>query len=578
MPDNETSAERHHFVTVNVADRAALRLLAHRGLDLFSSTAKETADGASIEGHLSVAEITDLVDAGHDVRVRATVETPPLEIAPDGDLPRTSGAAAAPAGYQQSYQLMRSVRDAGAALPGTTSVIELPERSAQGTQILALRLRGGTTANRPGVLILGGVHARELANPDILDNFIFRIAYSLSAQMPVNYTNSTYDYSTINMLVNGLDIFIVPLVNPDGRDYVMAAENQRMWRKNRSAIPGSAERGVDLNRNYDFLFSSGIGTSAAPGSEIYRGPYAFSEPETRNIRWLLDTFPHITAALDLHSYSETILYPWGDDDNQTTDPAQNFRTPNPDRGVPNDGRYREYIPSTDLNWLVRAGNRMQGAIAKARGRSYSVQQSVGLYPTTGTVDDYSFSRHFINPALTDVHLFCIETGQGPVNGDVLGAFQPPFDEVMLMRHDLGPAIIEYLLEVYCPSGSDTQLLQSVQAVLERHLAGDGETRDLHDGLLALGPRILATLGENPRARVTATSALKRLVELADRDHDPVLDQQIVTKLGKAATAVAGALPEAKELLESFAELISGAAGKPLSRALASPGLTRPGDH
>jgi hypothetical protein len=154
-----------------------------------------------------------------------------------------------------------------------------------------------------------------------------------------------------------------------------------------------------------------------------------------------------------------------------------------------------------------------------------------------------------------------------VNGGVLGAFQPPFDEVMLMRHDIGPAVLEYLLEVYCPSGSDAQLLQSAQAVLERHLADTGEARDLHDGLLALGPRILAALGENPRARVTATSALKRLLDLAEQDHDPVLDQEVVGKLGKAATAVAESLPEAKELLEAFADAIAEAAGKPLSHAL-----------
>jgi hypothetical protein len=40
---------------------------------------------------------------------------------------------------------------------------------------------------------------------------------------------------------------------------------------------------------------------------------------------------HIVAAvqyyLDIHSYGELILYPWGDDNNQDIDPNQNFRNP-----------------------------------------------------------------------------------------------------------------------------------------------------------------------------------------------------------------------------------------------------------
>lgn len=561
MPDNE--AERHHVVTVAVADRADLRLLARRGLDLFGSTARVTGDGAAIDGRLREGQIAALRQDGYEVRVHPDVETPPLQIAPDGVRPRlAAGPDAVPVGYASARQIMDTVWEIGTNLPGVGSVIELPEPSVRGNQIVALRLRGGTTQNRPGVLILGGVHARELAPSEILNNWMFRMAYSISAKMPINYPTG-YDYNTVSLLVNTLDIFIVPVVNPDGRDYVMAGN--RWWRKNLANLP------VDLNRNYDFLFDSGIGTSTNPADDVYRGPFPFSEPETRNIRWLLDTFPHIQAALDLHSFSERILYPWGDDDNQTADPAQNFRVPNPDRGLPNDGLYREYIPSTDLNWFVRASNRMQAAISKNRGRNYLVQQSVGLYPTTGTVDDYSFSRHFVNPALGDVHLICIEVGQAPATNsddDVLGAFQPPYDEVMQLRQDIGPALMEFLLEVSCPSGSDAALIRSGQEVLERHLADSGENRDLYDGLVAQGPRILQALGEHPRARVLATTAVKRLVALSEDEHDPLLDQDVADKLGQAATTLAEAIPESRELLEAFAKLVTGAAGNRLSSLLA----------
>jgi len=72
-------------------------------------------------------------------------------------------------------------------------------------------------------------------------------------------------------------------------------------------MTGSAV-GVDANRNFDFLWSSGIGTSADPEQLIHKGPAAFSEPESRNVRWLLDTHEHIGYLVDVHSYGELILY------------------------------------------------------------------------------------------------------------------------------------------------------------------------------------------------------------------------------------------------------------------------------
>ncbi|EME53113.1 M14 family zinc carboxypeptidase [Amycolatopsis decaplanina] len=555
MPDTEAA---RHFVTVSVDDPAALRLLAQRGLDLFPSTAKETDGGAAIDGYLRDSEITALTDSGHDVLVHPDVEAAPLEVAPEpGERTLAVGPeAAVPPGYQASYHFERLIQDMAQALPDTLSRVRLPEPSVQGKPISALRMRGGTRADRPGVILMAGAHARELMNPELLYNWIFRVAHCLSSETAVNYPAVVYQHGTIRMLVDNLDIFVVPMVNPDGRDIVMSAEHLRMWRGNSS--------GVDLNRNYDFLFDSGIGTSTDPASEVYRGPHAFSEPETRNIRWLLDTFPHVVAVLDLHSYSELILHPWGDDDNQTTDPAQNFRVPNPDRGVPNDGRYREYIPEGDLNWFVRAGNRMRDMIMKQHGRPYAVQQSVGLYPTTATIDDYTFSRHFVNPGLKKVRTFCIETGKPPVGGDVLGAFQPPYEDARKVIEEVGPAVVEFLLEIYCPTGPDSLLLQEADEVLARHM---GASRELYDGLVSHGPAILRALGDDPRARVKATIALKRLTESARLEHDPVLESDVAEKLAEAATAIGEAVPEALSLLKEFAARTERAAGQRISAAL-----------
>jgi Zinc carboxypeptidase len=131
------------------------------------------------------------------------------------------------------------------------------------------------------------------------------------------------------------------------------------WRKNRSFHPDSGCYGVDINRNFDFLWPSGIGTSANPCDyQIYKGPSAFSEPETRNVRWLLDTNPNIMGMIDIHSYDNDMLFPWGDATDQETNPAENFQNPAYDglRGVPDSSLYGEYIPRADLDWYTSVGN------------------------------------------------------------------------------------------------------------------------------------------------------------------------------------------------------------------------------
>src|SRR4029434_3013686 len=100
------------------------------------------------------------------------------------------------------------------------------------------------------------------------------------------------------------------------------------------------------------LWASGIAPSSNAGADIFKGPGAFSEPETRNVRWMIDTFTNLACMIDIHSYSELVLYPWGDDENQTTNSNQNFQNPAFDgqRGIVGSG-YKEYIPAADLHAL-----------------------------------------------------------------------------------------------------------------------------------------------------------------------------------------------------------------------------------
>ena len=132
--------------------------------------------------------------------------------------------------------------------------------------------------------------------------------------------------------------------------------------QSRARSAGQPCRGVDLNRNFDFLWSSGIGTSNSSCSDVFKGPSAFSGARRATCVIFSTTIP-TSDFIDVHSYSELILYPWGDDDNQTSDPSQNFQNPCTTGNAGSFGADIGYIPAFDLDWYLITGARIRDAIA-----------------------------------------------------------------------------------------------------------------------------------------------------------------------------------------------------------------------
>jgi carboxypeptidase T len=303
---------------------------------------------------------------------------------------------------------VESALSVAASAPYTafTQLFALPNLTWEGRQCHAIKIAGGSGGNRPGVYFLGGVHAREWGSADILINFVEQLEQAYHNNTGLTFGTRTFSPADIQTIVNTLDIVVFPQANPDGRNHSMTAD--AMWRKNRrTASPNSptpdACTGVDINRNYDFLWNfpayfnvgaSGIVDSVNPCDyQLYHGPSAFSEPETQNAKWIFDNFPNIGFFIDLHSYSEDILYSWGDDQDQTTDPNMNFQNPAFDgtRGVRNDA-YKEYIPAGDLSTALLLANALHDGIQAPRGKNYTVKSAYDLYPTAGTSDDYAYSN------------------------------------------------------------------------------------------------------------------------------------------------------------------------------------------
>ncbi|MGY1694609.1 M14 family zinc carboxypeptidase [Geodermatophilus sp. SYSU D00814] len=250
-----------------------------------------------------------------------------------------------------------------------TELTTLPYRTWEGRTCSALRI-GAARAARAGVYLLGGVHAREWGSPDILINLARLLTDAYRDGTGITQGGASLGADEVRRIVTTLDVVVLPQANPDGRHHSMTRDP--MWRKNRRPAspghprcPGGGGRGpgVDLNRNHDFLWDhttafspqAPVATSADPCDEVYRGPAVASEPETANVTWLLDRYPSVTHFVDVHSFGELILYNWGDDDDQTTDPSMNFANPAWDgkRGIPDATpggdlhQYREYLPAAD---------------------------------------------------------------------------------------------------------------------------------------------------------------------------------------------------------------------------------------
>lgn len=296
--------------------------------------------------------------------------------------------------YMNITEVESAIANLAAAYPALTSLVTLPNASIEGRTSHALRISSGGFGTRDTFVVISGVHAREWGSCEILVNFATDLLAAYTANAGLQYGGKSYGAQEIQDLMNSIEFVVFPLVNPDGRKFSQDNDAAVVagWRKNRnpaSSGGSAANIGVDINRNYDFLWDfatkmapSTPGASASPGSETFHGTAPFSEPETANVRWLVDALPRTRWFVDIHSYSQLILYNWGNDQNQSADPSKNFRNEAWDgqRGVLGD-TYSEYILADDEAVAASLAVRMRDAIAAVRGKVYTAEPSFALYPT-----------------------------------------------------------------------------------------------------------------------------------------------------------------------------------------------------
>ncbi|MDZ5445261.1 M14 family zinc carboxypeptidase [Micromonospora sp. 4G57] len=258
--------------------------------------------------------------------------------------------------------------------------------SYEGRDLMAVKISDnvGTDENEPEILFNAQQHARE------------HLTVEMAIYLLNLFTNSYGTDSRITNIVNSREIWIVPTVNPDGSEYDIATGSYRSWRKNRQPNSGSSYVGTDLNRNWSYQWGCCGGSSGSTSSETYRGPSAFSAPETQALRNFVNSrviggVQQIEANIDFHTYSQLVLWPFG------------YTTANTPTGMSAD----QYSTFATIGQQMAASN------------GYTPEQSSDLYIADGTSIDWMWAAH-------GIWAYTFEMYPGSATG---GGFYPP-DEVI----------------------------------------------------------------------------------------------------------------------------------------------------
>ena len=334
--------------------------------------------------------------------------------------------------------------------PDLCSRIRL-SNSIEGRPIYALRLRAGGGGHRRGILIVGGMHARELINPDAIIELAYDLAQAYACQTVLTYGGAEWSALDVRVMMETLDIWMLPCANPDGRNHVMKPGGVWFWRMNRRDNPGTPCDGVDVNRNCDFMWRViGPTTVCNPCSNTqgFVGSLPFSEPESQNIHLLCDAHK-INVFVDVHSFSGFVLYPWGHAPTQTTQMFPRFTELNFGFCRPLDPPgHREYMsPADQLRYQTVAG-RVADTIRAVRGSNYVLKTIYEVYngTTTGTSSDYVYSRHIANSALQKTFAFAFETGPA-IPGNDRESFQPADPEPIKL--DTKAGLVSLIFQSVC---------------------------------------------------------------------------------------------------------------------------------
>ncbi|XP_058797647.1 carboxypeptidase B-like [Phymastichus coffea] len=278
-------------------------------------------------------------------------------------------------------------------------------------QIMGIKFSSGGEERKPAVFIDAGIHAREWIAPTTALYAIKQLAENAS-----NYH-----------LFQNVDIYIIPLANPDGYEYTHYNQTTKYWRKTRTVYNFTECLGADANRNFELEWMT-VGASDRPCSGTYAGSRPFSEAEARAIRdFILARRDRIVVYLTLHSFGQYFLHPWG---------------------------FTTALPANEPTLRCTA-NAALNELRKVRGTEYKVGSSTNvLYAASGGSDDWAMGIAGI-PIVFTIEL-------PPLPGNIENFF-PPVKEIEPVGRETFEAIkvfIRYANGEVCTASQPLQIAPS----------------------------------------------------------------------------------------------------------------------
>ncbi|CAM1510271.1 Fc.00g006060.m01.CDS01 [Cosmosporella sp. VM-42] len=176
-------------------------------------------------------------------------------------------------------------------------------KSYEGRDIPGLRVGvpdlDDPAAPRKTIVVMGGSHAREWISTSTVNYLAWSFITAYGKER------------MITKLLDKFDIIFLPVANPDGYEYTWHID--RLWRKTRQQTNLRYCRGLDLDRAFGFEWD-GSQMQRDPCSESYGGEEPFQAVEAVEIAdWARNQTLHdvrFVGLLDLHSYSQQILFPY----------------------------------------------------------------------------------------------------------------------------------------------------------------------------------------------------------------------------------------------------------------------------
>lgn len=305
--------------------------------------------------------------------------------------------------YQEMTDLLFRLKENNSEIMSLTSI----GKTYENRDIWLVKISDNVTQDEeePSILLMGAHHGNEKASYEVLIYFIQHVLDNYSKQNIDNDKDGLVNEDIIDgfdndddglidedpsenrvkEIVNNSQIYFIPMVNPDGVE-----ANTRKNREPNHGPFGFRKKvtsiGVDLNRNYGYkwyryffhpvyyslpkiILGQNVMSQYNDSDMTYRGPYPFSENETKAVKKFVETHD-INISLSYHGYMECIMYPW----------------------------FYSMLPTRDEKLYISVGNNISNINKlKLVGRDYFL----GYRGSIGSSEDWLYGKHGILS-------FCIE--------------------------------------------------------------------------------------------------------------------------------------------------------------------------